>query len=162
MNPNSLLIEEHISYFNSIVFRFIPRRYFYLGEDMAQDAIIRCIDKIHLYDQSKGNLKAWIYRVTQHYCFDMIKKLDRMQTTPITFDLMLEENHPVINNIEKKKIRKALSCLKKRDREMIMLKFYFNYSGKEIGKALEIPEKQVATCFKRAKEKLKEKYHQVA
>jgi DNA-directed RNA polymerase specialized sigma24 family protein len=43
-----------------------------------------------------------------------------------------------------------------------MLKFYFNYSGKEISKALEIPENQIATYYKRAKQKFKEKYQLVA
>ena len=161
MEPKKILIAEHISYFHVIVYRFLPGRYHHLAEDLAQDAMIRCLNKIHLYDDKKGNLKSWIYRVTQNFCFDMIRKMDKMITTPLSFDIVENEKYE-FDKVEKSKIRKAIRCLPKRDRELIMMRFYFDCSGREISKALGIPEAQVATYFRRAKLKLRSQYLKVA
>lgn len=162
MNTRILFVAEHVSYFQTIALRSLPLRYRHLYEDLAQDAIVKCIDKIDLYDESKGNLKSWIYRVTQNLCFDAVKKMDRMKITPLTFDIVQDEEHRTIDSIEKAKIRKAIRLLPKKDRKLIMLKNYFNYSGKEISEALDIPESQVAVYYRRAKMKLKRCYLNVA
>jgi DNA-directed RNA polymerase specialized sigma24 family protein len=46
--------------------------------------------------------------------------------------------------------------LNDRDRQLILYKFVFNLSGKEMAQLLEIPEAQINTYFKRAKMRLVE------
>jgi DNA-directed RNA polymerase specialized sigma24 family protein len=53
-------------------------------------------------------------------------------------------------------IRRAMKHLNDRDRQLILYKFVFNLSGKEMAQLLEIPEAQINTYFKRAKMRLVE------
>lgn len=159
MNPNVLLISEQLPYFKAIVYRSTPSRYHYLADDLAQDAILKAIEKLDKYDPSKGNFKSWLYRVTQNLCFDALRKLDKMNELPLNYDLMhLEDSIQLPDSEEAKRIRKAICYLTARDRRIIMYKFFFNCSGKEISTLLGIPENQVAMYYKRAKERLKTIY----
>ena len=162
MNQRNLLISDNISYFRVITKKSLPARYQHLAEDIAQDAMVKCIAKIDLYDSSKGNFRSWMYRLTQNLCFDAIRKHDKLPTVCLSYDIAQQEDTSDFDEIDKIKIRKVLRSLSERDRKLIMLKFYFNYSGKEISEALGIPERQVASYFRRAKLKFKTLYGQAA
>ena len=162
MHKNIHLVSENFAYYRTIVYRSIPKRYYYLADDLAQDAMLKSIKKIDMYDDTKGSFKSWMYRLTQNICFDAIRKLDRIPTTSMTFDLPIEDEDIVIDEFEKKKIRDAIRCLSERDRKMIILRYYYKYSGREIGNVLGIPERQVPSCFNRAKKRLKDIYSQAA
>lgn len=162
MDKQTLLNADRMAYLRTIVFRSLPKRYLHLAEDLVQDAAIKCLDKIDMYDETKGNFKSWIYRVTQNHCFDVIRKMDRMKTMPLNIDIIVNHETKKFDELEKHKIRKAIRCLNKRDRELIMMKFYFDYSTKEICATLDIPERQIAVYYKRAKERLLSHYHKVA
>ena len=45
MKTNILLISEQLPYFRAIVRRSLPSRYMHLAEDLAQDAIVKAIEK---------------------------------------------------------------------------------------------------------------------
>ena len=158
MNHKMTLIKENLSYFQVIVYKSIPQRYHYLSQDFAQDAILKTINKIDQYDETKGNFKSWIFKLTQNLCFDAIRKMDKIKTTPLNLNAVIADKPIIRNNIDRMKIREALNELPKKDRELIILKFYFNCSGKEISKFTCIPEKQVAVFYQRAKVKLKKQY----
>jgi len=159
MNPNVLLISEQMPYFKAIVYRSIPSRFHYLADDLAQDAIIKCIEKLDKYNPEKGNFKSWLYTVTQNLCFDALRKLDKMNEMPLTYDLVhMEDTTHLPDSEETKRIRQAICYLAPRDRRIIMYKFFFNCSGREISTILGIPENQVAMYYKRAKERLRTIY----
>lgn len=156
MKNNLLLISEQIPYFKQIAQRSLPQRYFHLAEDLAQDSILKAIENIHKYDPSKGNLKSWLYRLTQNLCFDEIRKLDRLNIIPIHQDsLHFAENETIVSSDKLKAIRKAMKQLNQRDRELVTYRLIFNLSSIEISKLTGIPEAQVNVYFKRAKDKLK-------
>jgi RNA polymerase sigma factor (sigma-70 family) len=131
-------------------------------EDIAQDALLKCIDQIDKYDSGKGNLKNWIYRVTQRHCFDVMRQLKKMDTIPLSFDCAGSTQQTSIDKIDKKKIRKALRLLSKRDRELLMYHVYFDYSFSEISAMTGIPKSQLAVYYRRAKQRLLKEYVQVA
>ena len=129
--------------------------YEHLAEDLAQDAILKAIEKIAYYDPSKGNFKSWLYRLTQNLCFDAIRKMDKMNVVPIHPNIVNNEKEDKkIERAEIKKIRNAMQFLSKRDRMLITYKFMFNLSGREMAQLLNIPEAQINVYFKRAKERL--------
>jgi RNA polymerase sigma-70 factor (ECF subfamily) len=163
MNTNISLISEHLPYFRVIVRRSLPARYMHLAEDLAQDAIIKSIENLAKYDPSKGNFRSWIYRLTQNMCFDMIRKMDRMDV--IVFDLSQVKEDGVTFSLGKediKKLRKAIQQLPERDRMLITYKFFFDLSSKEIAGLIQLPEKQVNVYMMRAKKKLFGIYSQAA
>ncbi len=155
MKTNVHLISEQMTYFKAVAKRSLPSRYQHLAEDLAQDAILKAIEKIAYYDPSKGNFKSWLYRLTQNLCFDAIRKMDKMNVVPIHPNIVHnEKEEKKIERAEIKKIRNAMQFLSKRDRMLITYKFMFNLSGREMAQLLNIPEAQINVYFKRAKERL--------
>lgn len=167
MKTNILLVSQELTYFKSVALRSLPKRYLHLAEDLAQDAILKSIEKIDQYDPAKGNFKSWLYRLTQNVCFDAIRKLNRLEVVPLSFDVVSgdycsTENAHAIAAAEIKIIRRAMHHLNVRDRQLILCKFMFNLNGKEMSQLLDIPENQVNVYFQRAKARLKDLYLKAA
>lgn len=159
MNPNIQIISEELAYFKSVALRSLPNQFKHLAEDLAQDAIALAIQKIEKYNPEKGNFKSWLYRLTQNVCFDAIRKLKKLDTTPLSlhaFHLEKEEDLYMEEYRNKmRKVRQSLNHLNDRDRKIITAKFLMDLSGKELSELLGIPENQINVYVKRAKEKLR-------
>lgn len=156
MKTNILLISEQLPYFKAIVRRSLPSRYMHLAEDLAQDAILKAIEKVEMYDPSKGNFKSWLYRLTQNLCFDAIRTMDRMELIPISSNVIEEQTNKEVERAELKRIRKAMQFLCERDRMLITYRFMFNLSGREMAQLTGIPESQINIYFQRARIRLTE------
>jgi RNA polymerase sigma factor (sigma-70 family) len=155
MKTNLQFLSEQLPYFKVVAKRSLPNRYIHLADDLAQDAILKAIEKLHKYDSSKGNFKNWLYRLTQNHCFDAIRKMDKMETLPINSQVVANPTeHRSLDRQDLKKIRKAMEFLSERDRMLITYRLIFDLSGKEISAQTGIPENQVNVYFKRAKERL--------
>jgi RNA polymerase sigma-70 factor (ECF subfamily) len=157
MKTNILVISEQLPYFKAIVRRSLPARYKHLTDDLAQDAILKAIEKLHLYDQSKGNFKSWLYRLTQNLCFDAIRSMNRMEMVPISANVLDNSYNDKQLDINKlKKVRHALKFLSQRDRMLITYRFIFNLSGREMAQLTGIPESQINIYVQRARLRLAE------
>jgi RNA polymerase sigma factor (sigma-70 family) len=155
MKTNILLISEQLPYFKAVVRKSLPARYMHLADDLAQDAILKAIEKIHMYNQSKGNFKSWLYRLTQNLCFDTIRSMDRMEMIPISVNIIEQEGSAKnVASAELKKVRRAMKFLSERDRMLITYRFMFNLSGREMAQLTGIPENQINIYFQRAKIRL--------
>lgn len=133
MKSNVQLISEQLDYFRIIAPRSLPQRYKHLAEDLAQDAIIKAIEKVNYYDSSKGNFKSWLYRLTQNHCFDVVRKLNKMNYIPLQ-GIQLSELPEVDKSIDRNRlriIRKAMMHLSARDRMLITYRFLFSLSGRK-------------------------------
>ncbi len=148
-------INSHLTFFDETAKRNLPKRMQYLSEDIAQDSVIKCLNKIHQFAPSKGALKGWIYRIIQNECRDRIKAHDRLPRTEILDYKLAEEREEKLDQMEKLKIHKALSLLSDKDREIITLKILNNLSGRDISKIMGIPEEQVPMYTRRAKLRLR-------
>ena len=162
MKTNILLISEQLPYFKAIVRRSVPSRYIHLIDDLAQDAILKAIEKVDMYDPDKGNFKSWLYRLTQNLCFDTIRNLDRFEFIPIFGNMTDEISNKSVDRKEVKRIRKAMKFLCERDRMLITYRFMFNLSGREMAQLMGIPEKQINIYFQRARIRLTELCRQAA
>jgi RNA polymerase sigma-70 factor (ECF subfamily) len=163
MKTNVQLISEQLSYFRAIAYRSLPKRYMYLAEDLAQDAVVKALTKVHLYNPEKGNFKSWLYRLTQNVCFDAIRKLDRMDTVPLNTQIINPLEHTKdFDHRDIRKIRHAMKFLSEREQKLITYRFMFSLSGKEMAQLMDIPEAHVNVYFKRAKEKLTELVREAA
>ena len=161
MNAYVQIICDNIDYFKLVAHRSLPNRFKHLSEDLAQDAIALAIEKIDRYDPSKGNIKSWLYRLIQNVCFDELRRLKKLDTTPLSihdFHLADEKNYCSIEEHRQqlRKIRKALRLLNERDRKIIVARFLFSLSGREVADLLGIPESQINVYVRRAKHRLEQ------
>ena len=151
-------IAEEFNFFVAITKKYLPSQLQHLAQDLAQDAIVLAIEKIDSFDASKGNLKSWLYRVTQNLCFDYVRRYNKISLVPLnTIEYKISIDEVVDHSLHKLKVNKilaALNHLNRRDQEIIKYKFLYNFSGRELALLLDIPEKQINVYVKRAKEKL--------
>ncbi len=109
--------------------------------DISQDAFIRAYRNLKSFDLEKP-FYPWFYQILKHLCLDFIKKKKRRKMapemdTPLYYE---DENNPEL----KKDIWEAISALSFEHREIIILRYFREYSYKEIA---EITCKPIGTVM---------------
>lgn len=129
-------------------------------EDIAQDVLFKAWKNRNQFNTGKGALSNWLYTMTKNACLDL-KDRKINQTERFLFEDSFVSSHESDASSRFKSmkgaIKIALNELSFRDRTILIMRFYFNCSGKEIAAFLEVPEKNMASYMKRAKERLKDK-----
>lgn len=157
-----LFIAKEFKFFESITEKYLPSHLKHLAQDAAQDAILKALSNIEKFNNQNGNLKSWLFKLTQNICFDYHRKYKNEKLIPINnleFKLTNDKDFSFefhSDEIEERSkiVMNALKQLNQRDQEIIKCKFLLNYSGKELAKLLSIPEKHIHIYVKRAKAKL--------
>jgi RNA polymerase sigma factor (sigma-70 family) len=114
----------------------------YLAEDLFQDTFIKAIDKMQggKYTE-EGKLLPWIMRMAYNICIDHYRKTKRAPkiATADGFDIFdilpfHEESaeDKMMLDQSKSKVRKLLNELPEEQREVVLLRHYYDFSFKEI------------------------------
>jgi RNA polymerase sigma factor (sigma-70 family) len=114
----------------------------YLAEDLFQDTFIKAIDKMQggKYTE-EGKFLPWIMRMAYNICIDHYRKTKRAPkiATADGFDIFdilpfheeSAEDKMVLDQ-SKSKVRKLLNELPEEQREVVLLRHYYDFSFKEI------------------------------
>jgi len=114
----------------------------YLAEDIFQDTFIKVIDTLRSGKYNdEGKFLPWVLRISYNLCIDYFRKIKRnpgivtsdgddlfkymrFEDTPVDkhFDLVQSEN----------KLKEIIDMLPEEQREVVMLRHYFDFSFKEI------------------------------
>jgi RNA polymerase sigma-70 factor, ECF subfamily len=123
------------------------------AEDMVQETFLKASKNFHTYSSSKGQLSTWLGRITINLCHDFAKKRVNKE---ICFDNFFSEETSIWEENKKtfRDIRPYLNKLSSRYKKVLILKYKFEMSAKEMSVYLEIPPSQVPILAKRAKESL--------
>jgi RNA polymerase sigma-70 factor (ECF subfamily) len=129
-----------------------------LAQDIVQDAFIRMFRKWRGEFEPSAALSSWLYRTTHNCAVDVIRKQERRKRTenehqeiqpdPVILPSSHEED-PV-----SQKVKKALSSLPARDRELVVLKVYEEKSYKEISEITGLSVGNVGYILHHAMRKL--------
>jgi RNA polymerase sigma factor (sigma-70 family) len=114
----------------------------YLAEDLFQDTFIKAIDKMQggKYTE-EGKFLPWIMRMAYNICIDHYRKTKRAPkiATADGFDIFdilpfHEESaeDKMMLDQSKSKVRKLLNELPEEQREVVLLRHYYDFSFKEI------------------------------
>lgn len=114
----------------------------YLAEDLFQDTFIKVIDKLKAGKyKEEGKFLPWVMRISYNICIDHYRKTKRKPKVVNTegfdiFDILpLSEESPeqmMMGNQSKDKVRKLLDELPEEQKEVVLLRHYFDFSFKEI------------------------------
>jgi RNA polymerase sigma-70 factor (ECF subfamily) len=138
-NKEALARLLHSNY--EIVFRYLIK--FTLdritAEDIAQDTMVRAIEKFHMYNIEKSKFSTWLITVAQNIYLDTIRK-NKNQKKYIEDGDIVERLIEKADNYDDSwnRILEALSKLKEEVRLPIILKHYYGYSYDEIAKKMRI------------------------
>jgi RNA polymerase sigma-70 factor (ECF subfamily) len=144
--------------FASIVQKYMKPAYYvalgYVGKpedalDLSQDAFVNAFRHIKRFDSTK-NFFPWFYSILKNLCMNHLNRVRRRKEDSI--DEMAEEEGQVPIPIEaidpessvvqkdlRVKLGEALQRLRPKDREIIILQHFQDYSYQEIAQLLGIP-----------------------
>jgi RNA polymerase sigma-70 factor (ECF subfamily) len=138
--------------------KFLGKNYMDWVDDITQDVLLKALLKLHKFDDSKGNMESWLCTMTRNTCFDFMAKkansLSNVSLDEVSFSLG-EEDQTFNSKDLRKKIGYALDRLSEMDRTLLVLRYFFKCSGKEIAKVIGVAENQVAVRMIRAKERMR-------
>jgi RNA polymerase sigma-70 factor (ECF subfamily) len=131
------------------------------AKDLVQETCYRALKNIHLLNEN-SNVKAWLFTIMRNIWINQKK---RSQILPIQHDETIENvsddwninpEELLINNEMRQALMKALNSLPEVYKEILILRYFEDFSYAEISQILECPLGTVMSRLNRAREKLKE------
>lgn len=141
-----VLINRHKSKVYTSIIIFTKDKY--LAEDLFQDTFIKVIDKLKEGKYTEeGKFKPWVMRIAYNICIDNYRKTKRTPRVVSSEDfdifdfISMHEDSPedrLIENQSKSKVRKLLDVLPEDQKEVVLLRHYYDFSFKEIAELCNI------------------------
>ena len=130
-------------------------------EDCVSDTFCEAFERINSYDESRGSVKSWLCVIARRRATDVLRNYyKQINASPIDDtakqipdDYNLEEY--LIEKSERQSLISAINRLERRDREIIIRKFYLGQSSKQISGIMHLSVSNVDTKTNRAVKKLR-------
>jgi RNA polymerase sigma-70 factor (ECF subfamily) len=120
--------------------------------DVSQDAFVKAFRKIKMFDTSKPFF-PWFYRLLRNLCIDQLKRKHRMREVPLDdVPVFVEEKE---DRELKETLWKGIEKLSFEQREIVILRYFRQYSYAEIAELIGKPIGTVMSSLFYAKKKLK-------
>jgi len=120
--------------------------------DVSQDAFIKAFRKIKMFDTTKPFF-PWFYRLLRNLCIDQLKRKHRMREIP------LEDVHVLAEEKENRELKetlwKGIEKLSFEQREIVILRYFRQFSYAEIAELIGKPIGTVMSSLFYAKKKLR-------
>ena len=128
-------------------------------EECLSEAVMRILDKVHLYDEERGSWTAWITSVTRSVA---LNKLRSSKTTydeiEVTADTPSPEPTPEEQLLQKERrneLRNAIAQLSQKDRIIFYRKYYYLQTTAQIASEIGMSERAVEGRLYRIKKRLR-------
>ena len=129
------------------------------AEDAAQETFWRAYQALNRYDQSRS-FATWLLAIAAHYCIDQQRK---RKLPSFSIELLPEGNvagsietpeHSFSSSEEERQIHRMLGELNPEDKAAIILRYWYEFSEKEISDTLKISISAVKSRLHRSRKKL--------
>jgi RNA polymerase sigma-70 factor (ECF subfamily) len=133
------------------------------AKDLVQETCYRALKNLNTLEEN-SNVRAWLFTIMRNIWLNQKK---RQQISPIQVDDAIENKSDdwninseelLINNEMRQALLKALENLPDVYREILILRYFEDFSYSEISKILGCPLGTVMSRLNRAREKLKENF----
>ena len=125
------------------------------SEDIVQEVFMRYL-QTSLPFESEEHRKAWIIRVTINCCKNLVTSAWKHKVMLKAVDVDQRNFYPKYSESIYDEVDDAVKKLKKKDRILIHLFYYEEYSVDEIAKMLDLKVSAVKTRLFRTRKKLKD------
>ncbi|MCX7746767.1 MAG: RNA polymerase sigma factor SigY [Clostridia bacterium] len=111
-----------------------------LAEDLVQEAMMKAIEKIELFDDQKSKFSTWLVTIAQNTYIDSLRRKKNEQKAALG-DVVLRGFQKEFQGYDDawNRVLDALADLSEEIRLPIILKHYYGYSLEEIAKTMKIP-----------------------
>jgi RNA polymerase sigma-70 factor (ECF subfamily) len=157
-NAFSYLVESYQRPVFSVCYRMLGNSRD--AEDAAQESFIRAYRYLHKYDPNRP-FGTWLLSIASHYCIDRMRKrrLKTVSTDVLPPEVVPDRNAPNpekdFRDEEKElAIQRLLENLKPTDRAAVILRYWHEYSEKEIAEVLDLTVSAVKSRLYRSRQSL--------
>ena len=127
------------------------------AEDITALAFERAYRRRRTFDRHRGEERAWLFGIARNAALDELRKRSRrakLEVEPVD-ETTPGPDEQAERSLQLGEIRRALTQLEPRERDLIALKFVGGLSNTEIARVLQISESNVGTRLHRAVDKLR-------
>jgi RNA polymerase sigma-70 factor (ECF subfamily) len=132
------------------------------AEDAAQETFLRAYQHLHRYD-IKRPFATWLLSIAAHYCIDRLRRrklpvfsVDEDEES--TFEIPdAQAPHPeteMVYGEQREQIHTMVQALDATDRAAIVMRYWYDFSEKEIADALNLTISAVKSRLHRARKQL--------
>jgi RNA polymerase sigma-70 factor (ECF subfamily) len=132
------------------------------AEDAAQETFLRAYQHLHRYD-IKRPFATWLLSIAAHYCIDRLRRrklpvfsVDEDEES--TFEIPdAQAPHPeteMVYGEQREQIHTMVQSLDATDRAAIVMRYWYDFSEKEIADALNLTISAVKSRLHRARKQL--------
>ncbi|ADO58793.1 RNA polymerase sigma factor [Paenibacillus polymyxa] len=120
------------------------------AEDAAQEIFIRGLEHIHHFVPTVS-FSAWLYKIAQNHCTDLLKRNARTFKSFIQYKLNLKQQpiHEYTNLIHE-----LLDQLTLKDRQILLLRSLEDYNYEEIATIMGLKSSTIRKRYERLRKKL--------
>lgn len=137
-------------------------------EECINDVYMKIWMKGYQYDYEKAAFKTYLKAVTRNTALNYLRKLKRLEELEGAeeLDAVQAEYIDYSQNVEQKMIfqeevqmlTRILRELKKKDRELVLRRFYYLQSSRQIAAAMGMTENAVDSKLSRLRKKMEKRY----
>ena len=135
-----------------------------LAEDAAQETFLRAYQNLHRYDPSRA-FGTWILSIAAHFCIDLLRKkkfvifsMDAENEDGLTFELPdASSPDPEAESVKRDlqgRVQHLLKGLDETDRAAVILRYWYDFSEKEISHSLNLTVSAVKSRLHRSRRAL--------
>lgn len=134
------------------------------AEDAAQETFLRVYQNLHRYDISRA-FGTWILSIAAHYCIDLLRKkkfkmfsMDAENDDGMTFELPdVSAPDPEAESVKRElhaRLHILLKDLDDTDRAAVIMRYWHDFSEKEIAQSLDLTVSAVKSRLHRSRRAL--------
>ena len=152
-----LLITKYKNYIFNLSYRFMHN--YEDAMDLTQEVLIRVYKAIDRYEE-RNYFKGWLYRIISNTAINTYGKSYRRESPYLDkLELIDDTRYNMESDYERiylrEKISDAYNKLKGKQKDVFMLRYYENYSYKEISKILNISSDSAKSNYSYALKRMK-------
>lgn len=138
-----------------------------IAEDAVQETFVRLWQNLSTGDIEVDNLKAYTYTTARNCAIDTLRKYQRQHNVSLQeleYSGIEELTVDIENNTEKKAdtaecykiVHKTIGEMPEPDRTIFILRYFYNFTLKEISQRLNLKQGNIESRLRRNKKKLRE------
>ena len=132
-----------------------------VADDLTSEVFEKVLDKLVTYRHEKGKFSTWLFTIAANMVTDYFRQSIKHPQESIELLLELPSKEPAIEERilaeeDKKSLLEALFRLTDRERNIIVLKFWWQLTNREIARLENMDEGYVAVILYRSIRKLRD------
>lgn len=128
-------------------------------EECLSEAVLRILDKVHLYDPERGSWTAWITAVTRSVALNKVRAVkSQYETEEISLETPSPDPTPeeqLLQRERQNELRDAISQLSQKDRLIFYRKYYYLQTTAQIASEIGMTERAIEGRLYRIKKRLR-------